>query len=527
MVKVLIADGIADEGLKILTTSNIHVDVRKKTSAEELASLIPDYEGLVVRSASKVTKDIIAKAAKLKIIGRAGIGVDNVDVSAATKKGIVVMNTPGGNSTTTAEHTLSMIMAMARRIPQATASLKSGKWEKSKFEGVELYNKTLGIIGFGNIGAILADRALGLKMHVLVYDPFISDEKALNLGVKKVSLDEIYTSADIITVHTPKTKETAGMLNKAAFEKMKKGVMIVNCARGGIVNEADLLEALQSGRVASAALDVFEVEPPVDNPLLKLDNVIGTPHLGASTHEAQVNVSVDIAKQFIDYFTRGAIKNAVNYPSISVEMYPFLEPYIKLAEKLGKFMGQIYKEDHVDEITIEYGGEVTELNTQPVTLAGVKGFLQHIYGEDVNYINASVIAKENGINIVETKTGQPVDFTNLITIKLKAKDATRKISGAVFGKKHIRITMIDNFYIEAIPEGNILVLRNIDKPGVIGNLGTYLGKHNINIARMELGRESVGSEAIALLNIDDEPSDEIMHGLRGLENIISAEKVVL
>ncbi|MCL4558284.1 MAG: phosphoglycerate dehydrogenase [Deltaproteobacteria bacterium] len=527
MPKVLIADGIADEGLKILTTSNIQVDVRKKTSAEELASLVPDYEGLVVRSASKVTKDVIAKASKLKIVGRAGIGVDNVDVSAATKKGIVVMNTPGGNSVTTAEHTLAMIMSMARRIPQATASLKSGKWEKSKFEGVELYNKTLGIIGFGNIGGILADRALGLKMRVIVYDPFISEEKAMNLGVKKVSLDEIYTSADIITVHTPKTRETAGMLNKAAFDKMKKGVMVVNCARGGIINEAALLEALQSGKVACAALDVFEVEPPVENPLLKLDNVIVTPHLGASTHEAQVNVSVDIAKQFVDYFTRGAIKNAVNYPSISVEMYPFLEPYIRLVEKLGKFMGQIHRGDHVEEITIEYGGEITELNTQPVTLAGLKGFLQHMYGEDVNYINASVIAKENGINIIETKTGQPVDFTNLITIKLKSGDTIRKISGAVFGRKHIRLTMIDNFYIEAIPEGNILVLRNIDKPGVIGRLGTYLGKHGINIARMELGRESVGSEAIALLNIDDEPSDEVMQGLRGLENIISAEKVAL
>ncbi|MCL4468651.1 MAG: phosphoglycerate dehydrogenase [Deltaproteobacteria bacterium] len=526
MVKVLIADGIADEGLKILTSSNIQVDVRKKTSAEELASIIPDYEGLVVRSASKVTKDIIAKAVKLKIVGRAGIGVDNVDVSAATKRGIVVMNTPGGNSVTTAEHTLSMIMAMARRIPQATASLKADKWEKSKFEGVELYNKVLGIIGFGNIGGILADRALGLKMQVFVYDPFISEEKAINLGVKKVSLEEIYANADIISVHTPKTKETAGMINKAAIEKMKKGVMVVNCARGGIINEADLLEALQSGKVASAALDVFEVEPPVGNPLLKLDNVIATPHLGASTHEAQVNVSVDVAKQFVDYFTRGAIKNAVNFPSISGEMYAFLEPYIRLTEKLGKFLGQLHK-DRVEEITIEYGGEITDLNTQPLTLACVKGFLQHIYGDDVNYINASVIAKENGINIIESKTGQSIDFTNLITVKVKAKDGMSKISGAVFGKKHIRLTMIDNFYIEAIPEGHILVLRNIDKPGVIGRLGTYLGTHSINIARMELGRESVGSEAIALLNIDDEPSDEVMQGLRKLENIISAEKVNL
>lgn len=526
MSKVLIADGIADEGLKILTASNIQVDVRKKTSAEELASLIPDYEGLVVRSASKVTKDIMAKAGKLKIIGRAGIGVDNVDVSAATKKGIVVMNTPGGNSVTTAEHTLSMIMAMARRIPQATASLKANKWEKSKFEGVELYNKVLGIVGFGNIGSILAERALGLKMRVIVYDPFISEEKAMNIGVKKVGLEELYATADIITVHTPKTKETAGMINKSVFEKMKKGAMVVNCARGGIINEADLLEALQSGKIASAALDVFEVEPPVDNPLLKLDNVIATPHLGASTHEAQVNVSVDIAKQFVDYFTRGAIKNAVNYPSISGEMYPFLEPYIRLSEKLGKFMGQLYKEP-VEEIIVEYGGDITELNTQPVTLAGLKGFLQYAHGEEVNYINASILAKEKGINIVESKTGQPVDFTNQITMKLKTKDSIKKISGAVFGKKHIRITTIENFYIEVIPEGHILVLRNIDKPGVIGSLGTYLGKHDINIARMELGRESIGSEAIALLNIDDEPSDDVMKGLRELGNIISAEKVTL
>ncbi len=527
MPRVLIADGIADEGLKILTSSNIQVDVRKKTSPEELASLIPEYDGLIVRSASKVTKDIIEKAKNLKIIGRAGIGVDNVDVSAATKRGIVVMNTPGGNSITTAEHTLAMIMAMARRIPQATASLKADKWEKSKFEGVELYNKFLGIIWFGNIVSILADRALGLKMQVLVYDPFISEEKAINLGVKKVNtLDEIYANADIITVHTPKTKETTGLINKAAFEKMKKGVMVVNCARGGIINEADLLEALQSGKVASAALDVFEVEPPVGNPLLKLDNVIATPHLGASTHEAQVNVSVDIAKQFVDYFTRGAIKNAVNFPTITSEMYAYLEPYIKLAEKLGKFMGQLHR-DHIEEINIEYGGDIIDLNTQPLTLACVKGVLQHIYGDDVNYINASIVAKENGINIIESKTAQPIDFTNLITVKVKSKDGLNKVSGAVFGKKHMRLTMIDNFYIEAIPEGHILVLRNIDKPGVIGRLGTYLGSHNINIARMELGREAVGSEAIALLNIDDEPSNEVMDGLRKLENIISAEKVNL
>ncbi|MCL4478214.1 MAG: phosphoglycerate dehydrogenase [Deltaproteobacteria bacterium] len=526
MGKILVSDGIADEGLKILTSSNIEVDVRKKTSAEELLELIPAYEGLIVRSATKVTDDIIKKGNKLKIIGRAGIGVDNVDVVAATKKGIIVMNTPGGNSITTAEHTLAMIMSMARRIPQATASLKEGKWEKNKFMGVELYNKVLGIIGFGNIGSILADRAIGLKMRVIVYDPFITEEKAAKVGAKKVELDELYKTADIISVHTPVTKETKGMLNKSVFEKMKKGVMLVNCARGGIINETDLYEALQSGKVSSAALDVFEVEPPVEHPLLKLENLIATPHLGASTHEAQVNVSVDIAKQFVAYFTKGEINNAVNYPSISGEMYPYLEPYIRLAEKLGSFMGQLYK-NSVNEFTIEYSGEVTELNTQPVTIASLKGYLQKIYGEEVNYINANMLARESGLSVSETRTSQALDFTNMITIKLNTKQGVRRISGAVLGKKHARITMIENFYIEAIPEGNILVLRNQDKPGVIGNLGTYLGKHNINIARMELGRESVGSGAIALLNIDDEPSEEIMNGLSKLDNVISVEKVIL
>ncbi len=525
-MKVLVSDNISLRGVEIMKKAGIDVDVKTGMKPDELRACIGEYEGLVIRSATKVTADVIKAASKLKVIGRAGSGLDNVDKSAASKKGIVVMNTPGGNTITTAEHSMAMLFSVARLIPQATASMKAGKWEKKKFMGVELYHKTLGIIGLGNIGSQVARRAQGLEMNVIAYDPFLSEDKAAATGIRKVSLDELFVESDFITVHTPMTAETKGVINSKTISKMKDGVRIINCARGGIINETDLYEALKSGKVAGVALDVFEKEPPDNNPLLTLDNVVCTPHLGASTEEAQENVAVAVAEQIADYLVFGVIRNAVNFPSIPNEQVPRLQPFINLAEKLGEFAAQIF-EGGATEITVEFRGAAAEINTAPVTIAAVKGFLTPILNETVNFVNAPIIAKERGIEVKEIKSNDAGDYNSMIALRIKAKGRESYVAGTLFSKKDPRVVLIDGFKVEIVPEGELLLIYNNDKPGVIGNIGSLMGKNNINIARMHFGRESAGGMAISVVSIDSVPSPEVIEETKRLPNILSVKQISL
>ncbi len=525
-MKVLVSDNISQKGVDILKKAGLEVDVKTGMKPEELKACIGEYSGLVIRSATKVTSEIIDAAVNLKVIGRAGSGLDNVDKAAASKKGIVVMNTPGGNTVTTAEHSIAMLFAVARLIPQATASMKAGKWEKKKFMGVELYHKTLGVIGLGNIGGQVARKALGLEMNVIAYDPFLSEETAKNSGIRKVSLEELFREADFITIHTPLTPETKNIINTGTIATMKDGVRIISCARGGIINEHDLYEALKSGKVAGAALDVFEKEPPVDNPLLTLDNVICTPHLGASTEEAQENVALAVAEQIADYLVNGTIRNAVNFPSIPSDQVPRLQPYITLAEKLGGFCSQIFT-GGATEITVEYHGDASSINTAPVTIAALKGYLTPILLETVNFVNAPFIAKERGIEVKEVKSSDAGDYQNMIALRIKAKDTEILVAGTLFSKKDPRIILIDDYKVEVVPEGVLLLIHNNDKPGVIGNLGTLMGKNNINIARMHFGRESAGGMAISVISIDTSPAPEIIEEIRKLPNILSVKQISL
>lgn len=525
-MKVLVSDNISPKGVELMEKAGLKVDVKTGLSPEELKSIIGEYHGLVIRSATKVTSEIIEAAEKLKVIGRAGSGLDNVDRAAATKKGIVVMNTPGGNTITTAEHAIAMMFALARNIPQATASMKEGKWEKKKFMGVELYNKTLGVLGLGNIGTQVAKRAQALQMNVICYDPFLSDEKAADLGVEKVSLDDLFSRSDFITIHTPLTPETRNLINAKTISKMKDGVRIINCARGGIVNEKDLHDAIVSGKVAGAALDVYEKEPPEDLSLIKLDRVICTPHLGASTTEAQENVAIAVAEQIIDYLLSGVIRNAVNFPSIPSDQLPSLLPYIKLAEIMGSFGAQIY-EGGISEVTLEFRGKAQEIDTKPVTIAAIKGLLTPILLETVNFVNAPIIAKERGIEVKETTSEDALDFHNMLVLRIRANGKETKICGTLYGKTEPRIIKVDNFPVEIIPEGTMLFIYNNDKPGVIGNIGSLLGKNNINIARMHFGRETAGGIAISVVNVDSDVEDRIVQELSQLPNIISVKVIKL
>lgn len=525
-MKVLISDNLSKQGIDILKKAGLEVDARTKTTPEELLSVIGNYDALIIRSATSVTEEALEAAKKLKIIGRPGSGLDNVDIPAATKRGVVVMNTPGGNTITTAEHTIGMLFAAARYIPQAAALLRQGQWEKKKFMGVELSGKTLGIIGIGNIGGVVANRAIGLKMNVIAYDPFISPERVKEMGIELVNLDELYKRSDFITIHTPMTKETKGLINKDTIAKMKNGVRILNCARGGIVNEQDLYEALKSGKVAAAAFDVFENEPPVNNPLIALENFIGTPHLGAQTTEAQENVATAIAEQIVDFFVHGTVRNAVNVPSVSADQLPKLQPFITLAERLGSFEGQLY-EGALTEVTVEYRGEVAEFNVAPITIAILKGLLTPILTQIVNYVNAPIIARERGINVKESKVSDVEDFTSLITLKVKAGNKTGIVSGALYNKKDPRIVQIDEFPIEAIPEGYMLILDNNDKPGVIGNIGNILGQNNINIAKMHFGRVKPGGKAITVVGIDSPVPPALLEQIKKLPNVLSAKQIKL
>jgi D-3-phosphoglycerate dehydrogenase len=524
MLKVLILDNLHQAGIDVFIKEGIEVDSKSKLTNTELIDYINNYDALVVRGATKVTSDILEKVSRLKVIGRAGSGTDNIDTLSATKKGIVVMNAPGGNTITTAEHALAMIFSLARQVPQATASMKNGKWEKSLFMGTELTNKVLGIIGFGNIGKAVAERALGLKMTVLAYDPYISKEDALKLGVELVSLDDVYARSDFITYHTPLTLETKGMINSQAFLKMKKGVFLINCARGELINESDLLVALESNHVKGVALDVFSMEPPPNNmPLLKHPNVILTPHLGASTTEAQEKVAIQIAEQITDFLKYGAIRNSINFPSVTAEMLKILQPYIILCERLGSFRGQLIS-NPLKELRVEYLGEASKLMTEPLTISVLKGLLQH-QTEDVNLVNARIVAEERGIKITETKTSKTEGYTSLIRVTTITKDEEISISGLIFGNSP-KITKINNFPIEAVLTGGILMLENLDVPGVIGRVGTFLGNKGINIAGFQLGRNKPGGTAISLINVDNVVSQDVLNELVKLTNVTSANYLV-
>lgn len=515
MPKVLISDKMAPLAAEILKTKGVEVDVITGQTPEELKSIIGRYDGLAIRSSTKVTEDILGAATNLKVIGRAGIGVDNVDIPKATERGIIVMNTPFGNSVTTAEHTISMMMALARSIPQANQSTHASKWEKSKFIGVELYNKTLGVIGCGNIGAIVIDRAQGLKMRVIGYDPFLSEDKAVEMGIEKVELDELYARVDFITLHVPKTDKTANMINEAAIAKMKDGVRIINVARGGLINEADLLNALNNGKVAGAALDVFEVEPATENPLFGHDNVICTPHLGASTVEAQDNVAIQVAEQIADYLMSGAVINALNMPFISAEDAPKLKPYMALADQLGSMMGQI-TETAIQSVTVEYMGSVGRLNTKPLTAMIVASVLKASM-EGVNMVSAPAVAEARGIDIATT-THEKGELPTAIRLKLKTEKREKEITGTLFGGKP-RIVSIDHVPVEVAVTPSMLFIRNDDKPGLIGGIGTILGESGVNIADFRLGRIEGTNEAVAIVAIDGDVANDVLGKLQSLPSV--------
>lgn len=518
MPKVLISDSMSPQAAEIFEARGVDVDVRTGLAPDDLKAIIGDYHGLAVRSATKVTADIIAAASNLQVIGRAGIGVDNVDVAAATGRGIVVMNTPFGNSITTAEHALAMLFALARQIPAANASTHAGKWEKSKFMGVELAGKTLGIIGCGNIGGVVADRARGLKMKVIANDPYLSAERAETLGVEKVELDQLYARADFITLHVPATEATRGMINAASLAKMKFGVRIVNCARGALVVEDDLKAAIEAGHVAGAALDVFAEEPARASPLFGLPQVVATPHLGASTVEAQEKVALQVAEQMADFLLTGAVVNALNMPSVSAEEMPKLKPYMTLARQIGRLMGQLV-ETAVVSATIEYEGHAAGLNQKPLTALLLEGLLAP-QTETVNMVNAPSIAKARGISVSEVTREAASAYQTLIRLTVVTQVQSRSICGTLFNGDQPRIVEIKGVPMDARLRPHMLLVTNRDRPGLIGRLGTVLGDAGINIATFNLGRDQAGGNAIALIEIDEEPSEAILEQVRTLPNVM-------
>jgi D-3-phosphoglycerate dehydrogenase len=524
--KVLVSDKLSDAGLQILKSApGIVVDYKPGLNEADLAAAIGEYDGLVIRSGSKVTAKVIEKADNLRVIGRAGIGVDNVDVPAASRKGIVVMNTPTGNAVTTAEHALSLLMSLARKIPQATASMRDGKWEKTKFEGKEIAGKTLGVIGMGNIGRIVADRAQGLKLKVIAFDPVLSAEKAASLGIELVSVEQIITRSDFITIHAPLTPETKNLFNAAAFAKMKKGALLVNAARGGIVNEQDLEVALKEGKIAGAALDVFDKEPCDPNhPLLKLENVITTPHLGASTAEAQERVALEIAEQVVAYLTTGEVKNAVNVPSLPGEAAEKIKPYLELARKLGKLLGQLGSVD-VRELRITCTGQAGEYGVRPVANASLAGYLERFLEEPVNAVSAPYEAKERGISVIEVREEASRRYTSTVRVTVSGEGGLHTATGTIGASGQSVLVGLDGYDLDATLDGNVLVLQNEDKPGVIGAVGTVLGKRNINVSRMQVGLHE--GQAFALWNVDTAIPEDTMKELRALSNVRSVLLVKL
>ena len=521
-MKVLVSDMLGEIGIEMFEKEEgIEVDVKTGLAPDELKEIIGAYDGLVIRSATKVTADLLEAAKNLKVVGRAGIGLDNVDIPAASKHGVVVMNTPGGNVVTTAEHAIAMMLSLSRNIPEGTASLKAGRWDKKQLQGREIFNKTLGVIGFGKIGSIVADRARGLKMKVIVHDPFVTPEQVEKAGFEYALLDDLYAQADYITIHVPKLKDTMGLVGKDAFDKMKEGVMLVNCARGGIVNEADLYDAMKAGKVAGAALDVFETEPPESSPLFEFERFICTPHLGASTREAQTNVAVAVADQIIDYLKNGTIRNAVNVPSVTGELLEKLGPFLSIGDKLGCLQSQLTT-GALKEVVIEYVGDFQGLDLSPVTTAALRGLLLPEVKDDVNFVNARIIAKERGIKVTETETADSDEYINLITVRVVTTEVTSTVSGTIFGKNDPRIVRINSFRLEMVPNGHLGLIYNIDRPGSIGEIGTTLGNRNINIGRMQVGQDEEGDHNIIFLCTDTPIPEDAFEELRNLASVKTA-----
>src|SRR5579872_4850489 len=523
MPKVLIGDNLSPRAVEIFAARGVEVEVKTGLKPAELIKIIGGFDGLAVRSATKVTADIIEAGAKLRVIGRAGIGVDTIDVPAATKRGIVVMNTPFGNSITTAEHAIALMFALARQLPAADRSTQAGKWEKAKFMGVELTGKTLGVVGCGNVGSVVADRAIGLKMKVVAYDPFLSPERAVALGVEKVELDELLARADFITLHTPLTDATRNIIDAKALAKAKRGVRLVNCARGGLVVEADLKAALDSGQVAGAAIDVFPVEPAKENLLFGHPNVVATPHLGASTTEAQENVALQVAEQMADYLVSGAVTNALNMPSLSAEEAARLKPYIKLVEQLGSFAGQM-TDAGLKSVAIEYEGHAAELNIKPLTAIALATLLAPQL-DSVNMVNVPLVCRERGIAVAETRSTEPSDFQTLIRVTVQGASGTRGIAGTLFGGSRPRIVDVEGIALEAELGAHMLFVRNHDKPGFIGNLGQTLGEAAINIATLHLGRSAPGRDAICLIQVDQPLDDALLTKVRAIANVVQAKQL--
>jgi D-3-phosphoglycerate dehydrogenase len=526
MFKILVSDPLSEEGLKILReVKEFNVEVKTELKPDLLKEAIKDCDALIVRSATKVTKEVIESAGKLKAVGRAGVGLDNVDLEAATQKGIIVMNTPAGNTISTAEHTMSMILALSRNIAQANASVKKGEWKRSKFMGVELYGKVLGIVGLGRIGSAVAKRAASFGMKVLAFDPFLSREAAENLGIEAAELKDLLSRADYITVHTPLTEETKHVISTNEFAAMKKGVRLINCARGGIIDEEALVSAIKEGKVAGAAMDVFEQEPiPPESELLKLDNIVLTPHLGASTEEAQVNVAVEVAEIVRDCLLGRGIRNAANYPCLEAETSRVLEPYINLGDKLGKFVSQL-ADGGFQRLTITYSGEITKYDLNALTMALVKGMLSPVLKETVNFINAVPLAKQRGIDIQEAKSSKEEEFLNLVQVQLKTDKEVRLVAGTLAANKQPRIVKVDNYYVEVSLFGEMVVIKNWDRPGLIGNLGMFFGKNNINIAAMNFGRQQPGGQSISILTVDSPVTGEMLAKIRKIENVLEARAI--
>ena len=523
MPRVLISDKLSPAAVEIFRNRGINVDLKPGLTPAELRGIIGDYDGLAIRSATKVTKELLEVATKLKVVGRAGIGVDNVDVKSATARGVVVMNTPHGNTITTAEHAIAMMFALARQIPEASGSTKAGKWEKNRFMGVELTAKTLGLIGCGNIGSIVADRALGLKMRVLAYDPYLSEKRALELGVEKAELDTVLARADFITLHTPLTDATRDILSREALAKTKKGVRIINCARGGLVDEAALADAIKSGHVAGAALDVFETEPAVDSPLFGLENVVCTPHLGAATAEAQENVALQVAEQMSDFLLTGAITNAINMASVSAEDAPRLRPYLELCRLLGAFAGQLTqsRDGMLRKVTVEYEGQAAALNHRPLTAAMLAGLMTPLM-VGVNMVNASVAARDHGIDVAETVHDRPTEYLTLVRVTVETDRLSRSVSGTLFAGSRPRIVEIKGIKVEADFAPHMLYVTNQDKPGFIGRFGATLAGAGINIATFHLGRADQGGDAICLVSVDEKVPEDVLAMVRTLPLVVQA-----
>ncbi len=527
-MKVLVSDKFSPEGLQVFKNAEgIELEYHPGLSAEELREKVADIDALVVRGGTHVTPEVFQAAKKLRVVGRAGIGLENIDIDAANSHGVVIMNTPFGSTTTSAEHTIAMLMALARNIPEANRSTKNRAWEKDRFTGVEIAGKILGVIGAGKIGRLVVERALGLKMRVIVYDPYLTEDMVRRLGAELVEFDQLISRSDFITLHIPLNSETAGILNEESLRKVKPDCRIINCAIGGLIDEQALAAAISEGRIAGAALDVFSKEPPeIDNPLLSLEEVICTPHLRAATLDAQKNVTVQMARQILDFLQKGIVSNAVNMPSVSLDLQAAIRPYVNLAEKLGSFQAQLSARG-LKNVSVEYAGAVTEHPTGPLTMALLKGLLTPMIGPMVNYVNAPHLARERGIRVVEAKSNVTEGFANMIRLTVTGPEGEQSVCGALFGEGDYRIVRVNDHHVEAVPEGFILVLHNDDRPGVIGFIGQVLSEANINIAMMNLSRRKINGKAISMISVDQKIPDRVLQKLRDNEHILSAIQVNL